>query len=85
MQLSLEHYSVIYGDGRTQFRTLGLPRESVLEFLEQFFRKLYAVDENRNCHRCTGSCQFGMTLHIGRPFHRRFLDCVPRYCVLIRN
>ena len=77
MNLTLEHFSVIYGDGQTQYRTLGLPRASVLEFLEKFFRKLYAVDVNRNCHRCTGSCQFGLTLHVGRPFHRRFHDCVP--------
>ena len=78
MQISLDQFSVMYGDGHTQFRSLGLPRETVLQFLEQFFRKLYAVDENRNCHRCIGSCQFGMTLHVGRPFHRRFNDCIPR-------
>ena len=77
MHLTVEHHEVIFGDGSSVYRSMRLPQKELEDFLRKFFRKLFSVDMNRHCHSCTDSCDFGMTLHFGRPFQRNFMDCVP--------
>ena len=77
MILTLEHSEVIYGDGLTVHRGLKLSDHVVEIFLEKFFKKLFRVDSNRNCHLCTDPCNYAMTMHVGQPFQNRFTDCIP--------
>ena len=77
MPIDLEHHEIIFGDGCTVRRSLNLPEDIIVPFLERFFQHLFHVDENRNCHRCTDACRCAMTMHVGRPFFRRFDRCVP--------
>ena len=77
MKLSVEHHEVIFGDGFGVHRSIQMPQDVLDGFLEKFFRKMFQVAGSRSCHRCTDSCRFGITLHLGRPFSKRFSDCVP--------
>ena len=77
MILNLEHSEVIYGDGLSVHRSLYLPRDVVVTFLESLFKKLYRVDRNRSCHLCSEPCQSALTLHFGQPFQQHFKSCVP--------
>ena len=77
MILDLEHAEVIYGDGIAVHRGLRLPENVVTTFLEKFFKKLFQVDTNRNCHLCSDACGYAMTMHLGQPFQNRFKDCIP--------
>ena len=77
MIIDLEHAEVIYGDGIAVHRGLQLPAHVVESFLVKFFKKLFRVDSNRNCHLCSDPCQFAMTMHLGQPFQRKFKECIP--------
>ena len=77
MILDLEHSEVIYGDGIAVHRGLRLPDGVVEAFLEKFFKKLFRVDTNRNCHLCGDACNYALTMHIGQPFQTKFKECVP--------
>ena len=77
MIIDLEHVEIIYGDGVAVHRGLQLPSGVAELFLEKFFKKLFRVDANRNCHLCSDPCKFAMTMHLGQPFQRRFKDCIP--------
>ena len=78
MQLVVESHEVIYGDDSSVKHSLQLENTVIESFLADFFRLLFRVDQNRHCHRCTDSCQYALTLHLGRPFERDFDSCVPR-------
>ena len=77
MILDLEHVEVIYGDGLNVHYGLKLPDHVSESFLEKFFKKLFRVDSNRNCHLCVDACSYAMTMHIGQPFQNNFKDCIP--------
>ena len=78
MRIQLERHEIIYGDGTQVHRDLYLPRELLLDFLDEFMKHMFNLGGNRNCHRCTSSCGHALTMHIGRPFHGIFKECVPR-------
>ena len=77
MKLSVEHHDVIFGDGFGLHRSIQVPDAVLIDFLEKFFKKMFQVAGNRSCHRCGDSCRYGITLHLGRPFSKRFSECVP--------
>ena len=77
MKIQLESHEIIYGDGLSVHRALHLARPELFDFLESFFKHLFNVDQNRSCHRCTGTCKHAITMHIGMPFHKKFKECVP--------
>ena len=77
MHITLVNSEIVYGDGHSVYSSLQAPSEALNTFLEKFFKLLFKVDANRNCHRCTETCDSAMTLHFGRPFHEDFRKCVP--------
>ena len=78
MRIHLERHEIIYGDGSQVHRALHLSRDLLLDFLDEFMKHMFNVDNNRNCHRCTTTCDHALTMHIGKPFHGIFKECVPR-------
>jgi len=77
MHLSVENHEVIFGDDSAVQHSLQLELPDVTSFLERFFKLLFKVDLNRQCHRCDHSCTHALTLHFGRPFSPDFHSCVP--------
>ena len=77
MYVNIENHEVIFGDDSSVQHSLQLDAPDLQAYLENFFKLLFKVDTNRQCHRCNESCQHAMTMHIGRPFYRDFHSCVP--------
>ena len=77
MYLSVENHEVIFGDDSAVQHSFQLDAPDVIEFLERFFKLLFKVATNRQCHRCDRTCSHALTLHFGRPFSPDFHSCVP--------
>ena len=77
MHVTLVKSEIVYGDGNSVYSSIQPPVDALNVFLEIFFKNLFHVDANRNCHGCTDVCQSAMTLHFGKPFHSNFRQCIP--------